>query len=91
MARTDELIAEVSEANPAPVWDLAKRLEFPRTRPRIASAPVLDKKGASITTNADLVLLWSQQFAEELSNQVLPLTAVNYSFVLRTAGKQHWQ
>ena len=65
-ARTDEFIAEVSEANPALVWDLAKRLKFSRTRPRIASAPVLDKKGASITCNNDLVLMWSQLFAEDL-------------------------
>jgi hypothetical protein len=74
-ARTDEFIAQVSEANPAPVWDLAKRLKFSRTRPKIASAPVLDKKGATVKCKKDLVLLWSQQFAEEFSNQVLPLTA----------------
>ena len=43
-ARTDEFIAEVSEANPAPVWGLAKRLKFSRTRPTIVSAPVLDQK-----------------------------------------------
>ena len=47
MARTEEFIAEVSEANPAPVWDLAKRLKCSRTRPRIASAPVLDKQRCS--------------------------------------------
>ena len=74
-ARTDEFIADVSEAYSAPAWDLAKRLKLTRTRPRIASAPVLDKQGASITSSKDLVLLWSQQFAEEISNQVLPLTA----------------
>ena len=75
LARTDEFIAQVSEAIPAPVWDLAKRLKFTRIRPRIASAPLLDKKGASMTSNADLVLLWSQQFAEEFPEQVLLLTA----------------
>jgi hypothetical protein len=33
------------------------------------------KKGATVKCKKDLVLLWSQQFAEEFSNQVLPLTA----------------
>ena len=75
LARTDEFIAQVSEANPAPLRDLAKWLKFSRTRPKIASAPVLDKKGATVKCKKDLVLLWSQQFAEEFSNQVLPLTA----------------
>ena len=74
-ARTDEFIAEVSEANSAPVWALAKRLTVSRTRPRIASSPVLDKEGAPITCNKDLILLRSQQLAEEFSNQALPLTA----------------
>ena len=33
------------------------------------------QKGATVKCKKDLVLLWSQQFAEEFSNQVLPLTA----------------
>ena len=32
------------------------------------------QKGATVNCKKDLVLLWSQQLAEELPNQVLPLT-----------------
>ena len=77
-ARTDEFIADASESNSAPARNLAKRLKLARTRPRIASAPVLDKQGVPITSSKDLDLLWSQQFAEEISNQVLPLTAEQF-------------
>ena len=69
------LLQDASEANPAPLRDLAKRLQPSRTRPRIAAAPALDKQGASITSSKDLALLWPPAFAEESSNQVLPLTA----------------
>ena len=42
----------------------------------LTSAPVLNKQGVSCDCPVkDLDLLWSQQFAEEFSNQVLPLTA----------------
>ena len=57
------------------MWNLAKRLKLVRTRPRIASAPVLNKQGVPVISGKELDLLWSQQFAEEFSNQVLPLTA----------------
>ena len=61
--RVDDFIEQVQESNPAPVWDLAKRLEFHRTRPKIALAPVLNGASEVVRDPAALVTLWAQQFA----------------------------
>ena len=60
---------------------------LPKEKPRVALAPVLDKDSSVITTNEALVNQWLQLFAEELSNQVLPLAATQLKVCI--ADRRH--
>ena len=70
LKRVDAFIEQVQESNPTPVWNLAKRLKFYRTKPKIACAPVLGVSTEVVRDPCSLVTLWAQQIAEEFSNRL---------------------
>ena len=87
-ARTDEFIADASESNSAPARNLAKRLKLARTRPRIASAPVLDKQGVPITSSKDWTCCGPSSLLRKFQTKFCLLLQSNSDFALQTVDKQ---
>ena len=83
----EEFIEQVQESNAPPVWGLAKRLKSSRKRPKLASAPILDATASVLSNPSAFVTLWTQLFAEEISNQVVPLSDSQWKILL--ADKKH--
>ena len=73
-AKTSVIAEQMGEGNFLPFWELVRALKRSRKRPKLASAPVIDKGGNVVTSNEQLLAMWVQQFSLAFASNAVGLS-----------------